>query len=216
MKSLISLLQRDRKAPPQHPTRTGRSFIISAALLGLVAGFGLSACNPTTDQRDMPRYKPLAESNFFADKASARPLLKGVVAWGPVSPDSPEASGKDENGKLIDSYPYDITVEVLQRGQQEYDIYCSPCHDYTGSGNGMVVQRGFSAPPSFHSQGLVSQPPGFFVNVIQNGFGRMYAYDDRVDPADRWAIAAYIKALQLSQNAPKNLIPSNDLQNLPE
>lgn len=113
-------------------------------------------------------------------------------------------------GTPADTFPYPITREILDRGRARYNIYCAPCHALTGTGDGMIVQRGFSPPPSFHSQRLRQAPVGHYFDVITNGFGRMYSYSSRVPPADRWAIIAYIRALQLSQDAPIDELSADD------
>jgi mono/diheme cytochrome c family protein len=119
-------------------------------------------------------------------------------------------------GQPAGDFPFPLTEEVLARGQQRYNIYCSPCHGYTGEGNGMVVQRGFPAPPTFHSDQLRGMPPGFYFQVITKGFGRMFPYASQVPVDDRWAIAAYIRALQLSQSAPASSLPQEDQQKIQE
>jgi mono/diheme cytochrome c family protein len=113
-------------------------------------------------------------------------------------------------GTPVEEFPFPITREIVERGQNRYNIYCAPCHAITGNGDGMIVQRGFSPPPSFHSDRLRDAPVGYYYDVITNGFGRMYSYSSRIQPADRWAIIAYIRALQLSQNAPANELPAED------
>lgn len=164
--------------------------------------------------RDQPRYNPLSVSSFFPDNASARPVVPGTV------PDNYDVTnewfytGKTPDGQYVTVFPFPITMEVLKRGQERFNIYCSPCHGLSGMGNGMIVQRGFSPPPSYHQDRLRNAPVGHFVDVITNGFGQMYSYAYRVKPADRWAIAAYIRALQLSQNASINDVPAADQQKL--
>jgi mono/diheme cytochrome c family protein len=112
-----------------------------------------------------------------------------------------------ENGTQATDFPFPVTSDVLARGQERYDIYCTPCHGYAGYGDGVIVQRGLTPPPSFHSDRLRAAPVGHFFDVITNGFGVMYSYGDRVQPEDRWAIAAYIRALQLSQDATLDDVP---------
>jgi mono/diheme cytochrome c family protein len=142
---------------------------------------------------DQPRYEPLEESPFFSDGRSSRPLPAGVVARGFL---------QQANGEAGATYPMPVTVEVMKRGQERYNIFCAPCHDYIGSGNGMAVRRGFRRrPPSFHIDRLREAAPGHFYDVIANGFGAMNDYAMQIAPPDRWAIVAYIRALQLSQNA---------------
>jgi hypothetical protein len=119
------------------------------------------------------------------------------------------------NGQLATTFPFEITADVLERGRERYNIFCTPCHDYTGSGQGMAVRRGFrSPPPSFHSDRLREAPDGHFFDVISNGFGAMNDYSVQVKPRDRWAIVAYVRVLQFSQNAPLQELPAQDRQEL--
>ncbi len=152
------------------------------------------------DMADQPRYRPLAASSFFADGRSARPLVPGTVARGHLRTDEHLYTGKVK-GVEVDTFPFPITRQVLARGRERFNIYCSPCHDRLGTGEGIVVERGFRHPPSYHSDKLRAAPVGHFFDVITNGFGAMTDYGDRISPRDRWAIAAYIRALQLSQRA---------------
>ena len=149
---------------------------------------------------DQPRYKPLGRSRFFADQRQARPPVDGTVARGMLRADSKLFAGKDGN-TLVAEFPLPVTRALLDRGRQRFNIYCAPCHDRTGGGNGMVVQRGYRPPPSFHLERLRMQPVGHFFDVITNGFGAMPDYASQIDAQDRWAIIAYIRALQLSQAA---------------
>ncbi len=163
---------------------------------------------------DQTRYKPLAESSFFADRRSARMLPAGVVARGFLNEDEHLFRGTIE-GRLAPDFPFEITRTVLDRGRDRYNIFCTPCHDYTGSGQGMAVKRGFrQGPPTFHMDRLRDAPAGHFFDVITNGFGAMNDYSAQIKPRDRWAIVAYIRALQLSQNAHVAQLPANDRQAL--
>lgn len=150
---------------------------------------------------DQPRYKPLARSAFFGDLRSARPLVEDTVPRGQLRDDSLLYTGK--LGKdFADAFPFAADRELLQRGQQRYAIYCSPCHGQVGRGDGMAVRRGFkNRPASFHSDRLRGKPAGYFFDVITNGFGAMQDYAAQLPVRDRWAIVAYLRALQLSQNA---------------
>lgn len=168
------------------------------------------------DMQDQPRHDPLEPSEFFPDRRSARPLLAGTVPRGEAAEYTPPYTGRTEDGELLDAYPFAITVEVLQRGRERYDIFCAPCHGLDGYGQGMIVQRGFAPPPSFHIDRLRQAPAGHYFEVITNGFGQMYAYGYRVPPDDRWAITAYIRALQLSQDATQQDVPADELQELME
>jgi hypothetical protein len=165
------------------------------------------------DMHDQPRYGPLEASSFFADGRASRPLVPGTVARGDLSNDGPFYTGKS-NGMLVNAFPFPITREVLLRGQEQYNIFCSPCHDRVGNGQGMIVQRGFRRPSSFHIDRLREVPVGYFFEVITNGFGAMYDYADRIPPRDRWAIIAYIRALQLSRHATLEDVPLAERQQL--
>lgn len=185
----------------------------SALILLALAGLTLAGCQ--TKMVDQPRYDPLEASTFFADGMSARQPVSDTV---PVSAvlDNPAQMTGVVDGQPAADFPFPLTAEVLARGQERYNIYCSPCHGYTGEGNGMVVQRGFPAPPTFHSDRLRSAPPGYYFQVITHGFGRMFPYASQVPVDDRWAIAAYIRALQLSQSAPASTLPQEDQRQLQE
>jgi len=176
--------------------RSGRD--ATAMLLAVAALMLLAGCR--ADMQNQPYKRPLAESDFFADKRSARPLVEGTVARGNERADTYFYTGKI--GKDDGNYmPFPVTEQVLQRGQQRFNIYCSPCHGEAGDGNGMIVQRGLKRPPSYHNERLRKAPIGYFFDVMTNGFGAMLDYSQQVKPEDRWAIAAYIRALQLSQGA---------------
>ncbi|WP_276522318.1 c-type cytochrome [Kallotenue papyrolyticum] len=161
-----------------------------------------------------PRYDPYESSELFEDGTSARPLPEGTVARGQLRVDTALYAGKDANGEHVSAFPFPITADVLTRGQQRYNAYCAPCHGLSGYGNGMIVERGFSPPSSFHTDRLRNAPVGYYYDVITNGFGRMYSYASRIQPGDRWAIVAYIRALQLSQNASVNDLSPEERQQL--
>jgi mono/diheme cytochrome c family protein len=180
-------------------------FHLGAIVLGLAA---LTACRQ--DMHDQPKYIPLRPSSFFEDGRSARPLPENTVARGHLDEDRAYYTGRDAAGKLVNEFPFPVTKEVILRGQQRFNIYCTPCHDYTGSGNGMVVRRGFRRPPSYHTDRLREMPVGHFFDVITFGLGAMQDYSAQVKPADRWAIAAYIRALQLSQQASLADVPASE------
>ncbi len=160
-------------------------------------------------RRDMfrqPKSAPLGASDFFPDGAAARPLPPHTVARGFLEED--EAFYRGMIGtNLVTEFPFPITRAVLERGRARFNIYCAACHGGTGEGNGMVVQRGFPAPPSYHIDRLRAAPVGHLFNVITHGYGVMYSFASRVEPADRWAIAAYIRALQLSRAARLTDVP---------
>jgi hypothetical protein len=165
-----------------------------------------SACR--LDMHVQPRQNPLSHSDFFADQRSARPPVEGTVARGQLHEDTYFYTGKIGNNPG-DVMPFPVTREVLERGRERYNIFCAPCHSRLGDGNGMVPSRGFARkPPSFHIQRLQKAPVGYFYDVITNGFGIMPDYASQIPPQDRWDIVAYIRALQLSQNATKADVPT--------
>ena len=174
--------------------------------LALLALFLTAACRQ--DMHDQPKYIPLRPSDFFEDGRSSRPLPANTVARGHLDEDAALYSGKGPDGKFVDTFPFPVTKEVLLRGQQRYNIYCSPCHDRMGNGLGMVVRRGFRRPPSYHIDRLRQVPNGYIFDVITNGFGAMPDYSAQIQPADRWAIVAYERALQLAQQATVNDVPA--------
>ena len=170
----------------------------SFCLLSSVFCLSLVGCRQ--DMHNQPKYIPLRDSDFFKDGSSARPLVEDTVARGTLEDDSAFFTGKSGT-QLVDALPIPLTKELLDRGEQRYNIYCSPCHDRSGSGRGMIVRRGYKQPPSYHIDRLRQAPIGHFFDAMTNGFGAMPDYRAQVQPRDRWAIAAYIRALQLSQNA---------------
>lgn len=155
---------------------------------------------------DTPRVEPYEVSEMFPDGQGSRPLVEGTIARGTLSSDTLLTTGK-VNGQPADVFPFPVTRAVLERGQEQYNAFCSPCHGRTGLGNGMVVQRGFRPPPSFHEERLRTAPAGHYFDVMTNGFGAMLDYRAQVGVQDRWAIAAYIRALQFSQRAPLDAVP---------
>ena len=161
------------------------------------------------DMHIQPKYLPYEESAFFADGRSERQPVEDTVARGELRLDELYYSGR-ENGVVVDKFPFPITKADLERGRERFNVYCTPCHDYTGSGNGMIVQRGFPQPPSYHIQRLREAAAGHFFEVMTNGFGEMYSYAARIEPADRWRIAAYIRVLQASQDAKVDDVPAGD------
>jgi len=177
--------------------RESRALPRIAATL-LVAFCATSCRRGMVDQQHL---KPLAEDGFFSDDRGSRVPPAHTVARGQLRDDEQFYTGKI-GSDLAATFPMPVTRELLNRGRERFDIYCAVCHGYTGNGDGMIVQRGFPQPPSFHEQRLRDAPIGHFVDVITNGYGVMYSYASRVAPEDRWAIAAYIRALQLSQHAP--------------
>ena len=221
------------------PCRQGRErqarFLLLLAVL-----FMLSGCEQAMhDMYAQPKYKPLAPSPLFADGNSARtpppgsvPMAQGAAADtasgrrgqvtlpadpGPALPLDAQGRGLAQGAQTRrDANPLPITMALLQRGQQRFDIYCAPCHGLSGDGDGMIARRGFPAPPSYHTDHLRNAPDSHFYQVISHGYGVMYPYADRINPHDRWAIVAYIRALQLSQHAPRDRLTPQDLARLPE
>ncbi len=181
-------------------------------LISFVLFFLLSGCEKIMQEMyDQPRYEPLEKSEFFLDGQSSRPLVDHTVIHSSGGFSSP-SSGREGITKIYNkvreenlakgSIPFPITFKLLRRGQERYNIYCTPCHGPAGYGHGLIVLHGFSAPPSYHSVRLRLAPDSHFYNVITQGYGQMFSYASRVKPRDRWAIVAYIRALQLSQHAP--------------
>jgi hypothetical protein len=197
-----------RTGAGSRPAESGRTFArgLSVACLGMIVVL-LAGCR--LDMHIQPKYLPYEPTDFFSDGRSERQPVPGTVARGELRVDELLYSGT-ENGVESDRFPFPITKADLERGRERYNIYCTPCHDYTGSGRGMIVQRGFPQPPSYHIKRLRDAPVGHFYQVMTNGFGAMYSYAARVTPADRWRIAAYIRVLQLSENATVNDVPDAD------
>ncbi len=164
---------------------------------------------------DQPRYESYEASDFFTDGMASRIPPEGTIPQGGLRQGELLYTGKVD-GKDSELFPFPITQNILVRGQNRYNIYCSPCHDKVGTGKGIIVRRGMKQPPSFHIARLREAPPGYFFDVMSNGFGVMFSYSSRVQPRDRWAIAAYIRALQLSQNASYGDVSEEDLEKLEE
>jgi mono/diheme cytochrome c family protein len=177
-----------------------------------VLALSLAACRQ--DMHDQPRYKPLAYSTFYDNHSSARPIPEGTVARGPLRVNQVFYTGRQGDDNLVSEIPVPVTKELLERGESRFNIYCTPCHSRLGDGEGMVVQRGFAEPPSYHIDRLRDAPIGHYFDVMTNGFGAMHSYASRVEPKDRWAIAAYIRALQLSQNAQVSDLPPEQREEL--
>lgn len=177
--------------------------------LALVAAVMLLGAACRQDMHNQPKAKPQSKSGFFADGRTARLPVEGTVAQGDLREDDHLYKGKVD-GKFATNFPFAIDAVVLERGHERYNIFCSPCHGQTGLGNGMVVQRGHKIPPSYHIERLRNEMPGYWFDVITNGYGAMYGYAAQIPVKDRWAIAAYIKALQLSRFATLEQIPEAD------
>ena len=176
----------------------------AVAVAVMVMTVALAGCRQ--DMHDAPRYEPLEASTFFADGRGSRMLVANTVARGLLRDDDHLYQGKID-GELTDIFPMPVTSDVMARGQERFNVFCSPCHGQTGQGNGMVVQRGFRAPPSYHEARLRAAPAGYFFDVMTHGFGAMSDYASQVSVSDRWAIAAYIRALQRSQQATIDDVP---------
>lgn len=170
----------------------------------------LAAC--AGNHRDQPYYEAQEPSGFFPDGQSARPLVEGSVAQGQLRLDQHLYTGREANGQLARTFPFPVTRAVLERGQAQYTGHCVPCHGFTGEGDGMIVRRGYTRPPAYTEARVRDQPVGHYFDVITNGYGSMPAYADQVYLRDRWAIAAYIRALQLSQDADIRQLPPEDQQ----
>jgi len=209
-------------------------------LLIILAVTSLAGCERGMHEMyDQPKYKPLTSSPLWPDGNSSRPQVAGTQPYSAgalagvssgrldrvkLVPPAGPVSGVDANGKLLAqagaaatpgySNPLPVTPQLLARGQQRFDIYCAPCHSRAGDGDGMIAERGFPHPPSYHTSALRNAPDSHFYQVITDGYGVMYPYADRISPHDRWAIVAYIRALQLSQHAPRSDLSAQDLQKL--
>jgi mono/diheme cytochrome c family protein len=191
-----------RKFAREFAPKSARKFA-PLVLLAVMASVGCRL-----DMHLQPRYNPLAKSDFFPDHRAARPLVEGTVARGEERADDYFYTGKTGNsdGEYM---PFPVTPEVLRRGRERYNIYCSPCHSRVGDGNGIIPARGFARkPPSYHIARLQKAPIGYLFDVASNGFGIMQSYSAQVSVRDRWCIVAYIRALQLSQNATAADVPA--------
>jgi mono/diheme cytochrome c family protein len=199
---------------------------ICTIFLMIASVFG-AGCGVRFDMQDQPRYKPYKESDFFSDHRASRYLPEGTVARGQLHENKAFYTGKIDNPNLnapvatttdasgntlvssfpndIDEFPIPVTKELIDRGQDRFNIYCIVCHGATGNADGMIVRRGFPKPPTYHDDRLRNAPVGHFFDVITNGWGKMNSYAYQVQPADRWAIIAYIRTLQASQNPDQNL-----------
>jgi mono/diheme cytochrome c family protein len=180
-----------------------RKSIGSWALLGCMA---VAGCRQ--DMHDAPRYEPLEASTFFADGRASRTLIANTVPRGQLRQDRHLYEGIVD-GKPAETLPMPVTAQVMARGQERFNVFCSPCHGRTGEGDGMIVQRGFRKPPSYHEDRLRNAPVGYFFDVMTHGFGAMQDYSAQLPVADRWAIAAFMRALQLSQRASVNDVPAD-------
>jgi len=177
---------------------------ISLAIgLGACLAFVAGCDHLRQDMGSQPKNRPLSPSEFFADGRSERPLVENTVARNSTADDDLFVP-KDSN-----RFPVTVEMALLERGEERYKIFCSPCHGLQGDGNGMVAMRGMKHPPSFHQQRIRQEPSGYIYDVITNGFGQMLGYSAQVPPRDRWAIIGYVRALQLSRNAPVSELPAD-------
>ena len=210
-----------------------RFFVFAFSLLTFAF---LSGCGVRFDMQDQPRYKTYKKSDFFSDGRASRDLPEGTVPRGQLKDNKAFYTGQIDNPSTtpvetttnaagntivtsfpnaIDEFPIPVTKELIDRGQDRYNIYCIVCHGPVGNGDGMIVRRGFSKPPTYHDDRLRNAPVGHFFDVITNGWGKMNSYAYSVQPADRWAIIAYIRALQVSQNPDQNLKMNNTTTSKP-
>jgi len=180
---------------------TSRSFLIACAAATLWFSAGCQYLRQ--DMANQPKNRPLSPSDFFADGRSGRPLIENTVARGSIADDTLVVP-KDSN-----VFPLPVNWALLERGEERYNIFCSPCHGLQGDGNGMIAMRGMKRPPTYHQDRLRQSSTGYFYDVITNGFGQMYGYSAQIPPRDRWAIIAYIRALQLSRNAKVAELPAD-------
>jgi mono/diheme cytochrome c family protein len=202
------MLRTDRSPESTWQAGAPRAVGVAACLLATLA---LAGCRQ--DMHQAPRYDPLERSEFFADQRSARPMIPGTVARGFLREDARYYTGRDGN-VFVQRMPLEATLELVQRGQERYNVFCAPCHARTGEGDGPIVQRGMKQPPSFHSERLRQQPDGYFYDVITNGFGAMQDYASQIAPADRWAVVAYLRALQLSRSTTVDDVPEAERERL--
>jgi len=202
-----------RSRPNRSLTVVGRYRLLSRDRKGAVSAialaiFALAGCRQ--DMQDQPKFIPLRPSNFFDDGRSERPLIEGTVARGHLNDDAVLYTGMGPDGKPVDAFPFPVTKEAMERGQQRYDVYCAPCHDRTGHGDGMIVRRGYKQPPSYYSDQVRQLANGFIFDVITRGFGAMPDYAAQIPPRDRWAIVAYVRALEASETATLNDVPPGE------
>ncbi|REJ84251.1 MAG: cytochrome c [Acidobacteria bacterium] len=191
-----------RRAP------TGRRARLAACV---AAALALAGCRQ--DMHDQAKIEPYEESDFFADGVGgARIPPAHTLPRGTNWDDVAFTSGYHPDGTMVAELPLELTPELLDRGEERYNIFCSPCHARTGAGNGMIVERGFAQPPSYHEQRLREMPLGYFFDVASNGYGLMSGYKAQIKAADRWAIAAWIRVLQRSRNAPIDVLSPEERQ----
>jgi len=179
----------------------------------LAAGWLLAAAACRQDMHNGPVGQPLRESLFVKGASTSRMPVEGTVARGTLKDDEAFFTGK-QAGAAANALPFALTAQILDRGEERFNIYCTPCHGLSGQGDGMIVRRGYRLPPSFHVDRMRQAPLGHFYDVMTNGFGAMPDYRAQIAPRDRWAIAAYVRALQLSQHAAAADVPAEERQKL--
>lgn len=185
------------------------SRVRGAALAGVAGSMALALAACHRDMYDQPKFLPNSKTIYFPDEPSNRVSPAHTVPRGVIDDGSTFYTGKT-GAALATTFPMPVTPEMVARGREMFDIECTPCHGRDGYGDGIIVQRGFPAPPSYHSDRLRQAPVGHFFEVITNGYGAMYPFGSRINPADRWAVIAYIRALQFSQNAPAAELSDTD------
>jgi hypothetical protein len=193
------------------PQKPGPAIWMRRLRAAVVVCLLLAGC--VQDMADQPKYEPLEAVDAAVSDTLSRPVLEGTIARGELRLDEHFYTGRVAD-KFVETFPQAVTEEMLFRGQERYDIFCALCHDRTGSGQGTIVRRGFARPPSYHSDRLRTVAAGHLFDVITNGFGRMPDHAAQIPPEDRWAIVAYIRALQLSQNASGDDLTKADLEHL--
>lgn len=198
-------MSRVRKQSFRKPARIATGLVLLVPLLAFTSG-----CDIRQRMYNQPRHKPLSYSEFYADGSASRPLVEGTVARGFMKEDDVYYTGRLPDGSFVDGFPFEVSMDILTRGQQRYNIYCSTCHDRAGTGNGYIVLRGYKQPPSLHVERLRESAPGYFYQVISKGYGVMPSYAYQIKPEDRWAIAAYIRVLQYSQRASLEDVPAEE------
>jgi mono/diheme cytochrome c family protein len=181
-----------------------RTLCLAAMAVMLLVGAG---CRQKMSYQ--PRYDPLERTDSFENKASSRPLVAGTVPRGYLRENPEVFLGRKATGEYVTEFPFQVTEAVMNRGKERYTIYCTMCHGFTGHGNGMIVQRGFSKPPDFHTDETRNKAIGYYFSVITNGYGAMPSHAHQIPVSDRWAIVAYLRALQLSQNARVDDVPTD-------
>ena len=204
----LERLETSERLEPAEPKQVRHRFIPMLIIL-LLLTFPIVGCRQ--QMADQPHQRPLETSNFFDDRMASRPIEPGTVAR--TGRERNLLSGKVD-GKLADAFPFEVTMQVLERGQERYEIFCSPCHDRLGTGRGMIVRRGFTPARSFHDPRLRDAPTGHYFEVMTQGFGPMPSYANQLSEHDRWAVIAYIRALQFSRNARLDELPPEDREKM--